>query len=62
LSLSQAAKLGVCLHSRAADLIANENGERGIMATDLMARLQWLVNSHEMSPHNTEESDRGVIC
>jgi len=47
LSLSLAAKLGTCLHSRAADLIAKHDGERGILATDLMPWLQRLVNSHK---------------
>jgi len=56
LSLSQAAKLGVCLHSRAADLIAAERGERGILATDLMPELRRLVNSQEITPGHTEES------
>ena len=43
LSVSQAAKLGVCLHGKAADLAA-EQGERGMQATDLLPALRQLVN------------------
>lgn len=57
MSLSPAAKLGVCLHSRAADLIAKECGERGILATDLMPWLQRLVNSEEITPRGALEKD-----
>jgi NAD(P)H-hydrate epimerase len=41
--LETAARLGVCLHARAADLAA-EDGERGLLATDLMAPLRRLAN------------------
>lgn len=57
MSLIQAAKLGVCLHSHAADLIAEERGERGILATDLMPWLQRLVNSKEITPLAAHDSD-----
>lgn len=40
----EAAKLGVCLHAEAADSAAEEHGERGLLASDLMAHLQALVN------------------
>ena len=43
LGLSDAAELGVCLHARAADLAATE-GERGLLATDLMPWVRRLVN------------------
>lgn len=43
LPLASAARLGVCLHSRAAD-IAAEAGQRGMMASDLLAPLRQLVN------------------
>jgi NAD(P)H-hydrate epimerase len=43
LSLSDAAELGVCLHARAADLAAAE-GERGLLATDLMPWIRRLAN------------------
>ncbi len=44
LSADQAAQLGACLHGAAADCIADECGERGMMATDLLVPLQRLVN------------------
>jgi NAD(P)H-hydrate epimerase len=43
LSVSEAARLGVCLHSYAADLAAVD-GERGMVASDLMPYLRTLVN------------------
>ncbi len=43
LSLSQAARLGVWLHGKAADL-ATLDGERGLLASDLFAPLRALVN------------------
>jgi hydroxyethylthiazole kinase-like uncharacterized protein yjeF len=42
--LVDAAKLGVWLHAEAGDCVAAENGERGLMATDLLLYLQLLVN------------------
>lgn len=41
----QAAEMGVCLHAAAADQVAIEQGERGMLATDLMRFIQQLVNS-----------------
>ncbi len=41
--LGEAAKLGVCLHALAGDLAAKD-GERGMVATDLMPFLRRLVN------------------
>ena len=43
LELLDAAKLGVCLHAEAADIAAKQ-GERGLLASDLLAQLQPLVN------------------
>ncbi len=43
LDLSGAAELGVCVHSRAAD-IAAQQGERGLLASDLMTPIRSLVN------------------
>ena len=40
---TEAAKMGVCLHAMAGDLAAKE-GERGMIATDLMPYLRRLVN------------------
>ena len=40
----EAARLGVCLHAEAADSAAEENGERGLLASDLIGHLQGLVN------------------
>lgn len=44
LSLADAARLGVCLHSRAADLEAEAQGERGMLASDLLPHLRTLLN------------------
>jgi NAD(P)H-hydrate epimerase len=41
--LGEAARLGVCLHAAAADRAAG-NGERGLLATDLIAEIRALVN------------------
>jgi NAD(P)H-hydrate epimerase len=39
-----AAQLGVCLHAEAADLAVRGIGERGLLASDLMAPLRRLAN------------------
>ncbi|MEE8378959.1 MAG: NAD(P)H-hydrate dehydratase [Gammaproteobacteria bacterium] len=41
-SLSQAARLGVCLHARAGDLAAEE-GQRGLLASDLFPFIRRLL-------------------
>lgn len=43
LAIDDAARLGVCLHAAAADAAAQQ-GERGMLATDLMPWLRKLVN------------------
>jgi NAD(P)H-hydrate epimerase len=43
LSVDDAARLGVCLHGAAGDLAATE-GQRGMLATDLLPHLRNLVN------------------
>ncbi|MEL6117304.1 NAD(P)H-hydrate dehydratase [Photobacterium sp. SP02] len=43
LTLSQASRAGVWIHSRAADLAA-ESGERGLLAGDLFAYIRQLIN------------------
>lgn len=40
----EAVAFGACLHSLAADLVAMEEGERGLMAGDLFPKLRTLVN------------------
>jgi hydroxyethylthiazole kinase-like uncharacterized protein yjeF len=40
-----ATKLAVCLHGTAADLAADENGQRGLLAMDLLPYLRQLLNS-----------------
>lgn len=45
-SLRHAAELGVYLHAQAADIAAQDRGEIGLMATDLLPGLRTLVNSH----------------
>jgi ADP-dependent NAD(P)H-hydrate dehydratase / NAD(P)H-hydrate epimerase len=42
--LAIAASCGVCLHAEAADWSAAEDGERGMLATDLLPYLRQLVN------------------
>lgn len=44
LSPLQAARVGVYVHAKAADLAASACGERGLLATDLLPYLQQLVN------------------
>jgi NAD(P)H-hydrate epimerase len=43
--LSDAAKLGVCMHAIAGDLAAKD-GERGMVATDLLVHLRRISNHH----------------
>lgn len=38
------AALGACLHGDAADLVAAEFGERGMLASDLLPHVRRLVN------------------
>lgn len=40
----KAARYGVCIHSGAADLVARDKGQRGLLATDLMPYVQELLN------------------
>jgi NAD(P)H-hydrate epimerase len=44
LSLSVAAAAGVELHARAGDLVAASNGQRGMLASDLIDALPRVVN------------------
>jgi len=44
LDVSTATCLGACLHGVAADRVAEENGEKGLLASDLFAPLRHLVN------------------
>ncbi|MGZ8187026.1 MAG: NAD(P)H-hydrate dehydratase [Methylobacter sp.] len=44
LTLKDAAQQGVYIHGLAADLAAEKDGERGLLATDLMPYLRQLVN------------------
>jgi NAD(P)H-hydrate epimerase len=43
-ALAVAARLGVSVHARAADIAANEGGERGLLASDVIAALREVVN------------------
>ena len=43
-SLTESARLGVCIHSKAADIQAGTYGERGLLATDLLTCVHQLVN------------------
>jgi len=44
-----ATRLGVCVHARAADIAAHEGGERGLMASDVIAMLREVVNPAQFS-------------
>jgi NAD(P)H-hydrate epimerase len=44
LTLPQSAGVGVLVHARSADMAAQEMGERGLLATDLLPYLRVLVN------------------
>jgi NAD(P)H-hydrate epimerase len=46
LSTFDVACYGVALHARAADLAADQDGERGLLATDLLPQLRHLVNDY----------------
>jgi len=43
-SAADSARLGVCIHGCAADRVAAEHGERGMLATDLLDHIHQLVN------------------
>jgi len=43
-SLADAVRLGVCIHSKAADLATERAGQRGLLATDLLPYIQQLLN------------------
>jgi ADP-dependent NAD(P)H-hydrate dehydratase / NAD(P)H-hydrate epimerase len=43
-SLLEAAEIGVMVHSMAADHAAEQGGERGLLATDVLQQLRLLVN------------------
>ena len=42
--LNNAAQLGVCLHAAAADNLVRNNGERGLLATDLITAVRTIIN------------------
>jgi NAD(P)H-hydrate epimerase len=44
LSLIAAAKLAVYVHGEAADCLAAEQGERGMLASDLLPKIRELLN------------------
>jgi hydroxyethylthiazole kinase-like uncharacterized protein yjeF len=43
-SVSDTVRLGVCIHSKAADLAAANDGQRGLLATDLLPHIRHLLN------------------
>jgi hydroxyethylthiazole kinase-like uncharacterized protein yjeF len=43
-SLADSVRLGVCIHSKAADLAAQNDGQRGLLATDLLPHIRRLLN------------------
>ena len=44
LTLTQAAEVGVMVHAMAADCAAEQGGERGLLASDVLDQLRALVN------------------
>ncbi len=42
--LADAVRLGVCIHSKAADLAAQSDGQRGLLASDLLPHIRHLLN------------------
>ena len=44
MDLRDASECGVCLHAAAADAAAAAGGERGLIASDVIAQLRSLVN------------------
>ena len=45
MSVSEALRCGVCIHGEAADIAVVSEGERGLLATDLLQPLRRLVNN-----------------
>jgi NAD(P)H-hydrate epimerase len=43
-ALADSVRLGVCIHSKAADLTAANDGQRGLLATDLLPHIRRLLN------------------
>lgn len=43
-TLADSARIGVCIHSKAADLAAAADGQRGLLATDLLPHIRRLLN------------------
>ncbi len=43
-SLADSVRLGVCIHSKAADVAAEQDGQRGLLATDLLPQIRRLLN------------------
>ncbi len=41
---ADAARVGVCVHASAADIVAAQHGERGMLATDLLPMIRQLLN------------------
>lgn len=52
-----AAELGVCLHSKAADTVVAKTGERGLLASDLLAPIQALLNGKMSSGPEVDDAD-----
>jgi len=60
LALSDAARLGVWLHGRAADMAAAAGGERGMLATDLLPWIRLLVNDCSLQTESEINSAGGL--
>ncbi len=47
LSAGDAARTGVCLHSFAADRVAEQRGQHGLLATDLLSAMRVILNDRD---------------
>jgi len=47
LSLADSLRCAVCIHGESADLAAAAEGERGMLATDLLQHIRQLVNNSQ---------------
>ena len=49
MSVETAAQIGVHIHGRCADLLVNEKGHRGLIATDLIGMIPTVITGYEIN-------------